>query len=167
MRSTRGRPKLRAMCVHTRVRRRQFPCRFATNAGMAMPAHFYIPNLPLRLSPMNRRCKASSFKLGLTGHRPGRAILHLGCLARGGKRAWHLAGLRRELFPWRRQSAILVAAILAGGFAGDAFARNESYYSETFRPQYHFTPEKYWMNDPNGMVFYEGEYHLFYQYNPF
>lgn len=41
-----------------------------------------------------------------------------------------------------------------------------AYYSEQYRPQYHFSPDSMWMNDPNGMVFYEGEYHLFYQYYP-
>lgn len=41
-----------------------------------------------------------------------------------------------------------------------------NYYTEKYRPQFHFTPEKNWMNDPNGMVYYAGEYHLFYQFHP-
>lgn len=40
------------------------------------------------------------------------------------------------------------------------------YYTEQFRPQFHFSPEANWMNDPNGMVYLDGEYHLFYQYFP-
>lgn len=39
-------------------------------------------------------------------------------------------------------------------------------YQEQHRPQYHFSPPSKWMNDPNGMVYYKGEYHLFYQYYP-
>lgn len=45
-------------------------------------------------------------------------------------------------------------------------AINAQSYKEPYRPQIHFSPEANWMNDPNGMVYANGTYHLFYQYYP-
>jgi len=42
----------------------------------------------------------------------------------------------------------------------------ENAYKETWRPQFHFSPERGWTNDPNGLVYYKGEYHMFFQHNP-
>jgi beta-fructofuranosidase/levanase len=114
---------------------------------------------------MNYSVKLTRAKTALAQTRAGRVVLHLACLLRGGKWSWHYTGLRRELGARRIVALLMTATALTVGL-GESLA-GQSDYSEPYRPQYHFTPATNWMNDPNGMVYYEGEYHLFYQYNPF
>lgn len=46
------------------------------------------------------------------------------------------------------------------------FAKAQNMYNEPHRPQIHFSPQAHWMNDPNGMLYFNKQYHLFYQYYP-
>ncbi len=57
--------------------------------------------------------------------------------------------------------------LLAALIASVALFSQTATYTERYRPQFHFTPALNWTNDPNGLVYHDGEWHLFYQYNPF
>lgn len=66
------------------------------------------------------------------------------------------------------RSPLVAPSLLAAAAAGAllACAAPPASPPEAHRPQLHFSPPAKWMNDPNGMVYYAGEYHLFYQYYP-
>ncbi|UCG56752.1 MAG: glycoside hydrolase family 32 protein [Phycisphaerales bacterium] len=52
-------------------------------------------------------------------------------------------------------------------YQANTFPGEENLYKEKLRPQFHFSSRRGWNNDSNGMVYYDGEYHLFYQHNPY
>ncbi len=79
-----------------------------------------------------------------------------------------------DLTPYQGQDAELRIDRVEADSAGwrtlalaDTIPGTAEVYHEALRPQFHFSSQRGWLNDPNGLVFLDGEYHLYYQHNPF
>jgi fructan beta-fructosidase len=78
-----------------------------------------------------------------------------------------------DVSPFRGKKLAVLATVPADSKAVEAMALSvdiagaADLYREKYRPQFHFTSRRGWLNDPNGLVYAAGEWHLYYQHNPF
>lgn len=79
-----------------------------------------------------------------------------------------------DISPWAGRKLTITANFLPENSKGletakqsDTLLDGETLYAEPLRSQLHFSPRRGWMNDPNGLVYFNGEYHLFFQHNPY
>jgi sucrose-6-phosphate hydrolase SacC (GH32 family) len=74
-------------------------------------------------------------------------------------------GKRGELVAWEISEKQIKG--FEAIYSDDTFPGEKNLYKEKLRPQFHFSSKRGWNNDSNGMMYYKGEYHMFYQHNPF
>jgi sucrose-6-phosphate hydrolase SacC (GH32 family) len=79
-----------------------------------------------------------------------------------------------EVGQWKGKKLVLTAETVTPASkwvsmikASDEMSDEDLVYKEGLRPQFHFAPRRGWTNDPNGLVYYKGMYHLFFQHNPY
>jgi fructan beta-fructosidase len=118
-------------------------------------------NLPVKNGAPKRRVR---FEVG------GRTVREFDIeLADGRPDFWAFA----DVSPFRGRTLVIetelpdTAKTLQRVTQSDEIAGAAELYREKYRPQYHFTSRRGWLNDPNGLVHAAGEWHLFYQHNPY
>ena len=118
-------------------------------------------NLPVKNGAARRRMR---FEVG------GKTVREFDIeLAEGTPDFWAFA----DVSPFRGQKLVIETKLPDGSKALDAITLSDTItgaadlYREKYRPQFHFTSRRGWLNDPNGLVFADGEWHLFYQHNPY
>jgi sucrose-6-phosphate hydrolase SacC (GH32 family) len=88
----------------------------------------------------------------------------IGAESIGGKVKSGFHGLVDHAAVWNRALSDTEIARLSG--VAQVTDKRPRYYHERYRPQFHFTAQKHWINDPNGLVYYNGVYHLCFQHMP-
>ncbi len=118
-------------------------------------------NLPVKTGAPKRRVR---FEVG------GATVREFDIeLAEGKPDFWAFA----DVSPFRGKKLVIEAKLPDGSkaleavTASDEIAGAADLYGEKYRPQFHFTSRRGWLNDPNGLVYADGEWHLFYQHNPY
>lgn len=114
--------------------------------------------------PISQKAERKTMELSVKGQEPCRFVIRL---AEGEPDYWTF----RDMSALKGKTVTLTydgsEAALSKIYQDDRIAGEDELYKEKYRPQYHFTTRRGWINDPNGLVYYKGKYHMFYQHNPF